>query len=148
MKTLVDTNILIIYLLDPILDLEAKEKEILDAFINLPVKDLLILDFVLTEFCTLIQKGIPKKYNIKGTNLHKKLISDFVQYIEVIKNSYNIMKLTSEEFIEVIETYSKALQLNYTEEDNSIIDHSIAYLSKKNNYEILTLDTKLKKLVS
>lgn len=144
MSYLVDTNILVLHCTENIIDFGAKSQKELEKYKNLKVTERVIPSFILQEFNNVYQR---KVINLKSLNL-KQREAILMKGNEIIQNQgqfYDVIICDKATFLNAKDEYLKQIK-NGSDDGLSLVDLSLVKLAIKNNYKILTLDKKVKKL--
>src|SRR5579863_7930245 len=120
MRTLIDTNILVRYVLYDLMELSDEEKEAVANFTGLKSSERIVPIFILTEFTTIMNKVIPKKYNLsknEDINIIFEITRDFIAKA----NKSYIVYLPDNDDIEL------ATELFVTSRDNRLREKELSF---------------------
>lgn len=88
MKYIVDTNILVAYILNGLIELTSEEQEAVEFFSKLKINEIVVPEFVLTELALVMPKIIPNRYNYRKdreilNSLHLRTTTILVYYYHI-----------------------------------------------------------------
>lgn len=143
MRYLVDTSVLVYFIMQDFIELKDNEKEIVHVFAHCTLTDLVVPDFVITELAVLMQKVVPGMYNFKNTSLHAKVEANTGTLLQSLEDNFIITSASDNERRHAID-YFTAYQENYPfQTETTLIDILCIAISKSRQLELLSLDEKL-----
>lgn len=136
----VDTNVLINFLLSDLIEISEEEHYVLDIYNKTIVSNLLIPYFILTEFQVTLEKGIIKKLKL-GKLESQKIKEESKKFMSNIKKYGSILEVENPIYSKSVELFSQ-LSKN---QNLSLADVTLAVLTKTQSANLLTNDQELKK---
>ncbi len=143
---LIDTNILINYLLQDHISLIEDEKYLLYQFDNLPLESRVIPDFIITEFSNVMVKVIPSRLSLSPDET-KNLLQKVSKFINKILLPYTFIVTPSiQELTHASTLFQKQLSSKKSKKHLlDLTDLSLISISKNRKMPILTGDQSLLK---
>ncbi len=144
-KVIIDTNLLVYWTAQGIIDLEGSLLGNIKLFESLPSQFKVIPTFVLNEYNIVIQKNFPRHFNLKNSKKHDLLCIRAKEFLYQIDNFAELYYINEIEMKYALHLLNDLLNFNPKSQKLSLTDLCIVAIAKLNNYEILTNDSNIKK---